>query len=398
MSKPNLIQLTPSQLRGLLRRERRVGHRQSQRAPQGVPQGVLAQPGIRLAAPLGVDPWEDDEGADVQHELQALDGGDVLSRLASDSPSCLTQAGYPFSACQAAQVEAKDPKKMSATFTVVTRGKTPNRHGNMVQIAEGPNGRGMTIEDWAANPVVLFDHGMGLSMPIGTAMQDGQLYWQASKNRAVSTVFFSQSLPEAAAIYALIDEGILRAASVQFIPTKAMRLSLKNEKLPDGVQGLDYSGYDFVESQLLEWSVVAIPADPGALKKSLDVGKIAGQKIGAGLKWALAQRLAPSPVQGVGVTFETQAQAAPQEGVTSETLPTSVDKTSDSSNLSPIVTVEPIDFHALAGELRQSLSKPEPMLDAAAVVSEVQLALGGLAEVAKGQQDLMRRLAQISGR
>ena len=393
MAKPNLIELTPSQLRGLLRRERRVASRQRSQS-----QSAVAPSPVRIVAPLGVDPWEDDEGADVQHELQALDGSDVLSRLASDSPSCLTQAGYPFSACQAAQIEAKDPKKMSATFTVVTRGKMPNRHGNMVQIVDGPNGRGMTIEDWSANPVVLFDHGMGLSMPIGTAMKDGELYWQASKNKAVSTVFFSQSLPEAVAIYALIDEGILRAASVQFIPTKAMRLAFKADKLPEGVQSLDYAGYDFTESQLLEWSVVAIPADPGALKKSLDVGKIAGQKIGAGLKWALAQRLAPTPVQGIGVTFEQPAEPVAQSRDTAPTLQTSVDNTVDPRNLSPIEVVEPIDYLAMAGEIRQSQPKPEPVLDAAAVVKEVQSALGGLTEVVQGQQSLARRLAQITGR
>lgn len=397
MSKPtSLIQLTPSQLRGLLRRERRVGNRQRSQNPAAVGQG-LSSP-VRIVAPLGVDTWQDEDLAEIPHELQALDGGEVLSLLASDAPSCLTQSGYPFSACQAAKVEAKDPSKMSATFTVVTRGKAPNRHGNMVQIADGPNGRGMTIEDWTANPVVLFDHGMGLSMPIGTAMKDGELYWQASKNRAVSTVFFSQSLPEAAAIYALIDEGILRAASVQFIPTKAMRLSYKPEKLPDGVQTLDYVGMDFVESQLLEWSVVAIPADPGALKKSLDAGKVAGQKIGAGLKWALAQRLAPTPAQGIGVTFPAQAAASPRSENTGPNLENSVDTVPVVSTLTPSVVVEPIDYHELAGVLRQSVSQPEPKLDAAAVVREVQSALGGLTDVAKGQQDLSRLLAQITGR
>jgi hypothetical protein len=393
MSDSNLIQLTPSQLKGLLRRERRVGSRQRAQQP-GQPLPV-PQGGIRLANPLGVDAWQDEDVTEAwSYEPGPLDGREVLDVLASTSPGCLTQTGYPFSACQAASVQAKDPSKMSATFAVVTRGKAPNRHGNMVQIAEGPNGRGMTIEDWAANPVVLFDHGMGLSMPIGTAMRDGELYWRASKNQAVSTVFFSQSLPEAAAIYALIDEGILKAASVQFIPTKAMRLNLKSEQLPDGVKSLDYAGYDFVESQLLEWSVVAIPADPGALKKSLDVGKVAGQKIGPGLKFALAQHLAPSPVQGIGVTFETPPPVASQSAKTGN----SVDEVAQTRTLSAMsAAVEPIDYLALAGEVRQSKSTPAPKLDAAAVVMEVRSALAGLAGVVQGQQALAQRLTQIRG-
>lgn len=393
MSNPNsLIQLTPSQLRGLLRRERRVGNRQRSQS-----QSAAAPSPVRIVAPLGVDPWQDEDFGEIPHELQAFDGADVLSQLALDAPNCLTQSGYPFSACQAAKIEATDPKKMSATFTVVTRQKQPNRHGNMVQIVPGDNGQGMTIEDWSANPVVLFDHGQGLSMPIGTAMRDGELYWQASKNKAVSTVFFSQSLPEAAAIYALIDEGILRAASVQFIPTKAMRLAYKPDKLPDGVQSLDYVGYDFVESQLLEWSVVAIPADPGALKKSLDAGKVAGQRIGAGLKWALAQRLAPTPAQGIGVTFEQPQPVASSFVDTGLKQETSVDSVQDKSTLAPSLVVDAIDYRELAGKVRQSLSKPEPTIDAAAVVKEVQSVLGGLSAVAHGQQSLAKRLAQIAG-
>jgi hypothetical protein len=61
------------------------------------------------------------------------------------------------------------------------------------------------------------------------------------------------------------------------------------------------------------------------------------------------------------------------------------------------VVVDAIDYRALAGEVRQSLSQPQPTIDAAAVVKEVQSALGGLQVVAQGQQSLAKRLAQIAG-
>lgn len=386
------ITLTDKQLRGMLRRERRVASRQqaSRRqtpAPASAPGAVK----YRLALPLGVDPDEDDDGdGDIEHDprAQSLGGSEALEEIASHNPASLTQSGYPYSVCQGATMAAKDPSKMSATFVVVTRGKDVNRHGNMVQILPGPNGQGMQIEDWAANPVVLFDHGFGLSMPIGTAMKDGELYYQAQKGKATSTCFFSQTLPEAAAIYALIDEGILRASSVQFLPTKAMRLAQKPADLAEGVEGLDWRGYDFVESKLLEWSVVAIPADPGALKKSLDSGKVAGQRIGAGLKYALAQHLEPRKVWTPGISF---APTPTQTETQSAKIP--VDASAQKSTLAPV-----IDGNALADQFRQSIATPAPQVDADAIADQVRQEIQRVTNgVLEGFSKLTERVNQLTG-
>ncbi|NBW10080.1 MAG: hypothetical protein EBR82_18835 [Caulobacteraceae bacterium] len=388
------VTLTEKQLRSLLRKERRVASRQAasrRQTPAPLAAGAEAGPGpvqCRLALPLGVDldgdedENEDDDELGVTHQSQSVYGTDSLEHLAAHNPACLTQAGYPYTTSQGATMAAKDPGKMSATFVVVTRQKDPNRHGNMVQILPGPNGQGLQIEDWAANPVVLFDHGVGLNLPIGTAMKNGELFWNAQKSKATSTVFFSQTLPEAAAIYALIDEGILRASSIQFMPSRAMRLTGELPDRPKGVESLDYQGYDFVESKLLEWSVVAIPADPGALRKSLDSGRVAGQRIGPGLRYALAQHLGPQKAWTPGVELRSEPAAA-----------SAVDAAQQKATLAHV-----IDGNALAEQYRQSIIAAAPAVDHNAIAEQVRLEVQrATASVLEGFRKLSSRVQYLAG-
>jgi hypothetical protein len=399
------ITLTDKQLRGMLRRERRVASRQQAirrqtPAPAAAPGAVK----YRLALPLGVDPDDDDgDDGDIEHdprtERLSLDASSVIDQLAESNPGCLAPSGYPFVSSQAAVVAAKDPAKMSATFVVVTRQKDPNRHGNMVQIQPGPNGLGMQIEDWAMNPVVLFNHGDGAPLPVGSAMKDGELYWNAQKSKATSTCFFSQSNPDAAAIYALIDEGILRAASVQFIPTKALRLAQPKIELAEGVESLDWRGYDFPESKLIEWSVVAIGADPGAIRKSISAGRVAGQRISQRLRHTLAQDLAPQRVWTPGVDFAPTTTRALAEVIAenlrqeTQSLETSVDAVAQKSTLAPV-----IDGNALADQFRQSIATPASQVDANAIADqvrqEIQRATSGVLE---GFSKLSERVNQLAG-
>lgn len=396
------VTLTEKQLRSMLRKERRVASRQAasrRQTPAPLAAGAEAGPApvrYRLALPLGVDPDEDEDDDDdepgVTHQSQSVYGTDALEHLAAHNPACLTQAGYPYSTSQGATMAAKDPGRMSATFVVVTRQKDPNRHGNMVQILPGPNGQGLQIEDWAANPVVLFDHGVGLNLPIGTAMQNGELFWNAQKSKAISTVFFSQTLPEAAAIYALIDEEILRASSIQFLPSKAMRLTGELPDRPKGVESLDYQGYDFVESKLLEWSVVAIPADPGALRKSLDSGRVAGQRIGPGLRYALAQHLGPQKAWTPGVELRSE-HAAAAEPLQVAVAASAVDAAQQKATLAPV-----IDGNALAEQYRQSIIAAAPAVDHNAIAEQVRLEVQrATAGVLEGFRKLSSRVQYLAG-
>ena len=224
---------------------------------------------------------------------EELLSGEDLMQAAAGSPARLP-SGYLQTLDSESVVQAAvDAKDMSVPFVIVTRGAGFNRAGNKVQIVPGEYGQGLQSEDYVRNPIVLLDHGMGFSLPIAKSeTRDGKSTLNLMATRAEARAYFSQSLPEAVQVFALIDEGILRTASIQFRPVKAIKMRWKPDEAKTTAKGeeivnfwdlrMQYAGMaclDFVESTLLEWSVVSIPADTGAVRKCLDRGTIGTERI-----------------------------------------------------------------------------------------------------------------------
>jgi hypothetical protein len=144
-------------------------------------------------------------------EGEELRGPDILQAA---HVSELLPTGYPSYRSSETVLQKVSPGEMSATFVILTRQKAPNRHGNIVQIVAGDRGEGLLLEHYQLNPIILFDHGINMALPIGTSESPaGDLKVTLGKSKAIATAYFSQSLPEASTIFALIDEGILRTAS-----------------------------------------------------------------------------------------------------------------------------------------------------------------------------------------
>lgn len=173
----------------------------------------------------------------------------------------------------AAVCQNVDTQSMSATFVMTTSGPAPNRNGNRVQIKSSRKGGGIRLDNFAKNPVNFFDHGMNpaFPLPIGTSVNPdtGQLEIDLKPKKAIGTVFFSQRSKEAEQIFALVDEGIIRAASIMYMPLKTQRLQIENE---DG-EGEAF-GFDFLESDLWEWGPVGIGADPDAVRAHIESGSL----------------------------------------------------------------------------------------------------------------------------
>ncbi len=238
-------------------------------------------------------------------QQQILGSFDEISQELSGSP-CMLPNGYPVAQSLDTVMQGIDVKAMSVDFTIVTRGATLNRHGNKVQIAQGEHGRGILLDNYQRNPVVLFDHGYGAigGLPIARSEDDsGKNTVKLMATRADATAYFSQSLPEAVQIFALINEKMLRTASISFLPLKAMRLNTKPGKSKYGPNDQEiydlsepYFSLDFLESDLLEWSVVGVPADPGAVRKMLEAGKIGTERITMGIRRAMTQMAGEKPI------------------------------------------------------------------------------------------------------
>ena len=120
---------------------------------------------------------------------------------------------------------------------------------------------GVGIENYRNNPIVLFEHGLStISYPIATSQSpDGELAIDRQEYHIDATSWFSQRLEEAYQVFALIDEGIIRATSIQVVPYKKAYYT-------------DESGerYEVTEeSDMVEWSWCAMGVNPEALRRSM---------------------------------------------------------------------------------------------------------------------------------
>jgi hypothetical protein len=291
-------------------------------------------------------------------------------------------------------VQATQPTKMSADFVVLTRQKEPNRHGNIVQITESDNGRGLMLNHYQTNPVVLFDHGLNMTLPIGTSESaDGKLSVKLSKNRAIARAYFSQTLPEASTIYALIDEGILRTASVQFLPKRARKMSIRQSQDAgdDEISLSDGIGLDYTESDLLEWSVVSIPADPGAVRRCLDRGHVNGEAITMSLQGVMKRMGGPAPVWSPGWTPQKQhvVEVIEDDEYVTVKYERHHDNEEHSTDVDTETPLQTIDYEAVAKKLQRESKQRQRVEKAAKAVKE---SLKPLAEEMDRLEDKLTKL------
>lgn len=109
---------------------------------------------------------------------------------------------------------------------------------------------GWELENFKKNPIALFNHNP--NWPIGTwsnlRVQDGRL-------RGHLDLLQKGAIPRVDEIHALIDAGILKAVSVGFSP-------LDREPIE---KGDPFAGSRFKRQELVETSVVSVPANPNAI-------------------------------------------------------------------------------------------------------------------------------------
>ena len=128
-------------------------------------------------------------------------------------------------------------------FNVVGSDDSVDRHGDRI------NPKGWDLENFKKNPVIMLNHDYS-QFPIGKALNV-----KRKNNALVFDIQFSKTLPLAKEAFDLVKEGIMKAWSVGF---------LVKEWATSG------SEYTIDKMELLELSLVAIPANPNALLNSLN--------------------------------------------------------------------------------------------------------------------------------
>lgn len=119
------------------------------------------------------------------------------------------------------------------------------------------NASGWHLDNYRSNPVVLWAHDYR-ELPIAKALRvwvgDGQLH-------AIAHFVEPEISALGETVFQMLRRGYLNAASVGFAPIKWVR----NE---------DTGGVDYIEQELLEFSIVPVPANPGALVARSKVARI----------------------------------------------------------------------------------------------------------------------------
>lgn len=151
-------------------------------------------------------------------------------------------------------VTKRDIDLAARTVTFVASTPQVDRYGDIIMQD------GWDTQNFSANPIILFAHD-SRSLPIGRAAQlglgpDGNLTVRIEFSKAVG----SYDLPEI--VLQLVSQGMLNCVSVGFIP---LEYEYRFEKDDDGNQLPFPSGRIYTKQELLEISVVPVPANPGAI-------------------------------------------------------------------------------------------------------------------------------------
>ena len=149
-----------------------------------------------------------------------------------------------------AECKAIDGENLTVDFTISTA--SVDRMGDTIAVD------GWKLDTYRKNPVVLWAHDSSL-LPIAKAtdlrVEDGKLKARAQ--------FMPKELSGMSnAVFRMIQGGFLSATSVGFAPIKYAFADTAERKF----------GIDFMEQELLEFSVVPIPANADALVEARSAG------------------------------------------------------------------------------------------------------------------------------
>lgn len=138
-----------------------------------------------------------------------------------------------------------DPGRMLIRSVITTA--EPDRVGDIVVRAGLKN-----AEDYLLNPVVLWAHDRQRVPPIGACE-----WLDVQPRRVVAETRFAQDVRFAEDVFRLYEQGVLRGWSIGFLPRRVTPL-VKGSRID--------------QWELLEYSAVPIPENPGALTLALQKG------------------------------------------------------------------------------------------------------------------------------
>lgn len=145
----------------------------------------------------------------------------------------------------------------SRTIRFVASDESTDRYGDIIRAS------GWQLDNFRKNPVLLFGH-KSSAPPVGRVPQIA-----IEGTRLIADAEFMPEGMDAFAdsVWRMVDGGFLNASSVGFMPLA--------DVLPIFGPDKDLTGFEFVAQELLELSVVPVPANPQALAlaRSFDLSR-----------------------------------------------------------------------------------------------------------------------------
>lgn len=142
-------------------------------------------------------------------------------------------------------------------FRIVASEESADRMGDIVRV------NGWQTENFMKNPVLLFGHKQR-ELPVGKVTGLSTRTKDGKKQLVADFEFVPEGVDEFAdKVASLFRDKFLNASSVGFRPIKYEPIYVKDK---DGYKR--YVGMDFQEQELLELSIVPVPAHPNAVQSA----------------------------------------------------------------------------------------------------------------------------------
>jgi len=195
--------------------------------------------------------------------VQIAAGSASQQELSEADPNLVFEAKTQSAAPQFRSV-ARAPKASAKprTKSYVFSDETVDRMGDVILVG------GWDLGNYKQNPVILWGHNAG-APPIGTASRVKTARIDGKRALVGDVSFVEEEVnPHAETIWRLAEAGVLRTVSVGFKPIEASWGDDVTEK-ERTKYGVGKYGVLYRRSELLETSIVSVPANPGAVEVGL---------------------------------------------------------------------------------------------------------------------------------
>jgi HK97 family phage prohead protease len=203
----------------------------------------------------------------MDKKLTALVASGVASledmrRLGAEEVARIKQSAPYQRRAQAHDVVCKGDADDTRTVQFIASDETPDRMGDVIRVS------GWDLKNFKKNPVLLWQHDTQSIPPIGTVSRAIKGKSKGDSKALLADAKFedAETHPFADTVFKLVKNKTVRAVSVGFLPQKSSRPESEEERAKLGIGEF---GVLFEKQELLELSVVSVPANPSAVQQSI---------------------------------------------------------------------------------------------------------------------------------